>query len=144
MTGMVPGLHPNTRPQRKGEDGAWAVAASDSFERRDAPPRWVALGLAGIMAVLLLSVAGVLAFVGATRPRVPLLAGAAEARFHTAGPPLESAPRSNRNALERAHPAPEGAALEAAMSAVERQGWGDAAPAPARADIALHRAEARP
>ena len=24
---MIPGLHPNTRPQRKGEQGAWALAA---------------------------------------------------------------------------------------------------------------------
>jgi hypothetical protein len=139
---MIPGLHPNTRPQRKGKDGAWALAARNEFEARDAPPRWVAAGLAGIMAVLLLSVAGALAFADANRPRASLPAEAARARFHTAGTPLESAPRAGRQALERAHPAPEGRALDAAMDAVLRQGWGQAAPPPSRADTALKRAEA--
>lgn len=142
MTGMVPGLHPNTRPQRKGQDGAWAVAADDAFEARDAPARWVALGLVGILAVLLLSVACVLWFVGANKPRVPLPAGAAKARFHTAGPPLEPAPQPARAALERAHAAPDGAALDKAMGALVQQGWGDAEPPPSRADTALKRAEA--
>jgi hypothetical protein len=142
MTGMVPGLHPNTRPQRKGEDGAWAVAADDAFEARDVPSPWVALGLAGILAVLLLSVVGALWFVGSSKPRVPSLADTAKARFHTAGPPLESAPKSDRAALERAHPAPDGPQLDAAMRAVVRQGWGDGEPRPSRADTALERAEA--
>lgn len=139
---MIPGLHPNTRPQRKGEEGAWVLAARDEFEIRDAPPRWVAAGLAGIMAVLLLSVAGALAFVGANRPRIPLLADAAKARFHTVGPPLEAAPLADRLALEQAHPAPEGQALQAAMAAVVRRGWGEPAAPPSRADTALSRAEA--
>ena len=139
---MVPGLHPNTRPQRKGKDGAWAVAGREEFEARDAPPRWVAVGLAGTFAVLLLSVFGALEFVDANKPRVPLLAGAAHARFHAAGPPLESAPRADREALAKAHPAPDGAPLDAAMNAVVKQGWGDAAPLPSRADTALKRAEA--
>jgi hypothetical protein len=142
MTGMVPGLHPNTRPQRKGEEGGWAVAGRNAFEARDAPPRWVAAGLAGVLAVFLLSVAGAMGFVGANKPRVPLLADDARARFHTAGPPLESAPRADRQALERAHPAPTGSALDAAMDAVVRKGWGDSTPPPTRADTALERAEA--
>ena len=141
---MVPGLHPNTRPQRKGEDGDWAVAERDAFEARDAPPRWIAVGLAGTLALLLLSVAGALWFVAANKPRVPQLAPAAHARFHTAGPPLEPAPRGDREALESAHPAPDGAALDAAMHAVVAQGWGDAASPPARADTAIQRAEAGP
>ena len=82
---MIPGLHPNTRPQRKGEQGAWALAARDEFEARDAPARWVAVGLAGIMALMLLSVAGALAFVGANRPRIPLPAEAAKQRPLSAG-----------------------------------------------------------
>ena len=139
---MIPGLHPNTRPQRKGEDGAWAVAGPDAFEPRDAPPRWVAAGVAGLLATLLLSVAAVLWFASANRPRVPLLAAAAKARFHTAGPPFEIDPRAAREALAKAHPAPEGAELEAAMDAVMQHGWGDAAPPPSRADTALRRAEA--
>nr|WP_166174801.1 hypothetical protein [Altererythrobacter segetis] len=143
MSGMVPGLHPNTRPQRKGEGGAWKVAADNAFEARDAPPRWVALGLVGTLAVLLLSVAGVLWFVGANKPRVPLLADAAKARFHTAGPPLEAAPQADRAALERVHPAPNGSALDAAMGAVVQQGWGEADAPPSRADTAMKRAEAR-
>ena len=142
MTGMVPGLHPNTRPQRKGEDGAWAVAGDDAFEARDAPSRWVALGLVGLLAALLLSVACALWFVGASKPRVPLLADTAKAGFHTAGPPLESAPQADRKALERAHPAPLGPQLDAAMDTVVRQGWGGDAPPPSRADTALERAEA--
>ena len=139
---MVPGLHPNTRPQRKGEDGDWAIAERDEFEARDAPARRVALGLAGTLALLLLSVAGALWFVAANKPRAPLLAPPAHARFHTAGPPLESAPRGDREARERAHRAPEGAALDAAMKAVVGQGWGDAAPPPSRADTATKRAGA--
>jgi len=139
---MVPGLHPNTRRQRKGDDGAWAVAEEDAFEARDAPPRWVALGLAGILAMLVLSVAGGLGFVAANKPREPLLAPVAHARFHTVGPPLESAPRADRQALERMHPAPEGATLEAAMNAVVTEGWGDATPPPPHADTAMNRAEA--
>jgi hypothetical protein len=70
------------------------------------------------------------------------MAEQAQARFRTAGPPLESAPRADRLALGKAHPAPEGAALDAATDAVLRQGWGDAAPPPSRADSALARAEA--
>ena len=137
---MIPGLHPNTRPQRKGEQGAWALAARDEFEARDAPARSVAVGLAGIMALMLLSVAGALAFVGANRPRIPLPAEAAKARFHSAGPPLETASLTDRLALAKAHPPPDGQALEAAMAAVVRQGWGEPAPPPSRADIALSRA----
>ncbi len=139
---MVPGLHPNTRPQRKGGDGRWAVAPEDAFEPRDAPPGWVAAGIAGILIVLLLSVGAALWFVSANRPRVPLMASQAAARFHTMGPPLETAPRADRLALVEAHPAPRGAELEAAMSRVLRQGWGDGAPPPSRADSALARAEA--
>ncbi len=139
---MVPGLHPNTRPQRKGREGAWALTREDAFEARDAPPGWVGVGIAGIFIVLLLSVGGALWFVSANRPRVPLFADQAEARFHTAGPPLELAPRADRLALARAHPAPRGAVLEAAMESVLRQGWGDAAPRPSRAESALKRAEA--
>jgi hypothetical protein len=139
---MAPGLHPNTRPQRKGHDGAWTVTREDAFEARDAPPRWVAAGIAGILIVLLLSTGGALWFVAANRPRVPLMADQAQARFSTAGPPLESAPRADRLALARAHPAPRRAALDAAMDSVLRQGWGDTAPPPSRADSALARAEA--
>ena len=141
MTGMVPGFQPNTHPQRKGEEGAWAAAGPDAFEARDAPPRWMALGLAGIVVVLLLSVACVMWFVGASRPRVPLLADAAKAHFHTVGPPLETAPRADREALVKAHPAPDGPALDRAMDAVLRQGWGDAAPPPGRGETAMKRAE---
>jgi hypothetical protein len=43
-------------------------------------------------------------------------------------------------ALERAHPAPSGPALDAAISAVVARGWEDAAPPPSRADTALERA----
>lgn len=139
---MIPGLHPNTRPQRKREDGDWAVAGSEAFEGRDAPPRWVALGVAGTLAALLLSVAGALWFVSANKPRVPLLADAAKARFHTAGPPLEAAPRADREALAKAHPAPQGAALNTAEQAVLQQGWGYAGPPASRAGTATKRAEA--
>ena len=139
---VVPGLHPNTRPQRKGKPGGWAVAEPTTFETRDAPPRWVALGLAGTLALLVLSVGGGLWFVAANRPRVPPPAPAAHARFHTAGPPLESTPRGDGEALERAHRAPQGAALDAAMSAVVAHGWADAAPPPSRAETATKRAEA--
>ena len=139
---MTPGLHPNTRRQRKGEDGDWAVAGREAFEARDAPPRWVALGVAGTLATLLLSVAGALWFVSANKPRVPLVADAAKASFHTAGPPLEAAPRADRETLAKAHPAPEGAALNAEEQAVLQQGWGDAGPPPGRAGTAIKRAEA--
>ena len=94
-----------------------------SFEPRDVPPRWVAAGLAGVCALLGLSIAGVTGFVGASKPRAPSPAPAAHARFHTAGPPLESAPRAGREALERAHPAPDADRLQAAIDAVVRRGW---------------------
>lgn len=142
MSDQVPGLHPHTRPQRKGSDGAWAKASEDAFEPRDAPPRWVAAGIAGLLAILVLSVAAVLWFVSANRPRVPLFAGEAKARFHSPGPPLETAPPAGRQALEQAHPAPGAQTLDAAMNAVVRQGWGNMAPPPDRADTALKRAEA--
>jgi hypothetical protein len=138
---MVPGLHENTRPQRKGRDGAWADPGDDAFEPRDAPPRWVGLGIAGLIATLVLSVAAVLAFAAANRPRASLHADIARARFHAPAPPLEVAPPAGRVALERAHPAPSGPALDAAMRAVVARGWGDAAPPPSRADTALGRAE---
>jgi hypothetical protein len=139
---MVPGLHENTRPQRTGRDGAWADPGDDAFEPRDAPPRWVGLGIAGLIATLVLSVAAVLAFAAAISPRASLHADTARARFHAPAPPLEVDPPTGRVALERAHPAPSGPALDAAMNAVVEQGWGDAAPPPSRADTALKRAEA--
>ena len=142
MSDQVPGLHPHTRPQRKGEDVAWAKAGGDAFEPRDAPPRWVAAGIAGLLAILVLSVAAVLWFVSANKPRVPLFVGEAKTRFHSPGPPLETAPPAGREALEKAHPAPGAQTLDAAMNAVVRQGWGDIAPPPDRADTALKRAEA--
>jgi hypothetical protein len=142
MSGMVPGLHENTRPQRKGRDGAWADPGGDAFEPRDAPPRWVGLGIAGLIVALALSVALVLGFTSASRPRTSLHADGARARFHTPAPGLETDPPAGRLALERAHPAPSGAALEAAMRAVVAQGWGDTDPAPDRAETAMKRAEA--
>jgi hypothetical protein len=81
-------------------------------------------------------------FADTSRPRVSLQAATARAQFHSAGPALESAPPADRIALERAHPAPDGAALAAAMEAVARQGWGDQAPPPDRAQTAIMRAEA--
>ena len=68
MSEMVPGLHPHTRPQRKGKDGAWATASGDAFEPRDAPPRWVAAGIIGLLTMLVLSVAAVLWFVSDANP----------------------------------------------------------------------------
>jgi hypothetical protein len=141
MTGMVPGLHENTRPQRKGRDGAWAVAPEDAFEPRDAPPKWVGVGLAGTLVGLLLCVATALGLSSALRPRAALHAETARAQFQSPAPALETAPPQDGLALESAHPAPSGPALEAAMEAVESQGWGNAAPPPSRADTAINRAE---
>jgi hypothetical protein len=141
---MVPGLHENTRPQRNGRDGAWANPGGEAFEPRDAPPRWVGLGIAGLIATLVLSVAVVLAFTTANRPRASLHADSAQARFHAPPPRLETDPPAGRLALERAHPAPGGPALDAAMDAVIARGWGDEAPPPDRAESAMQRAEAGP
>jgi hypothetical protein len=141
VTGMVPGLHENTRPQRKRRDGAWANPGDHAFEPRDAPPGWVGLGIAGLLAMLVLSVALVLGFAAANRPRAALHAEAARARFQAPGPPLETDPPVGRVALERAHRAPSGPAFDDAANAVVEQGWGDAAPPPSRADTALKRAE---
>lgn len=141
MNEMVPGLHENTRPQRKGRDGAWAVAPREAFEERDAPPGWVGLGLAGLLALLALSVFAIVWFAGAERPRAALLADAARARFRAAGPALEVEPWVDRVTLERAHPAPSGAALSTAMNAIVAQGWGESAPPSSRAETAMGKAE---
>jgi len=142
MSQMVPGLHENTRPQRQKAAHGWADPGDAAFEPRDAPARWVGVGIAGLIGTLVMSVAGVLAFASMTRPRDSLHAGTARARFHTAAPALEVGPPADRLALEKAHPAPAGAALQAAGDAVVARGWGDAAPPASRADVAMHRAEA--
>jgi len=141
MSQMVPGLHENTRPQRKKAGHGWADPGDAAFEPRDAPARWVGVGIAALIGTLVLSVAAVLAFSSMARPRDSLHPGAARARFHTSAPVLEVAPPADRLALERAHPAPGGAALQAAEDAVVARGWVDAAPPPSRADVAMHRAE---
>lgn len=144
MSEMVPGLHENTRPQRKGHDGAWANPGDDAFEPCDAPPKWVGLGIAGLLGVLVLSVGGVLWFAEASKPRVPIEADAARARFHAPAPALEVHPPSDRVALERAHPAPGGPSLDTAIAAVVARGWGEDAPPPGRGETAMQRAEAGP
>ena len=141
MSQMVPGLHENTRPQRKGRDGAWADPGDHAFEPRDVPPRWVGVGIGGLLGSLVLSVIAILWFGDQARPRGSLHAASARARFHPAGPGLETAPPLDREALERAHPAPSGTALDAAMSAVIAQGWDDMSPPPSRAETATRRAE---
>jgi hypothetical protein len=144
MTEMTPGLHPHTRPQRKGDAEGWAQASGDTFEPRDAPPKWVGVGIAGLIAALLLSVGAVLWFTSEVRPRNSLHPATAREKFHTEGPVLETEPTAERLILERAHPAPGGTALKAAMESVVRQGWGDPASPSARADTAMKRAGARP
>ena len=141
MSQMVPGLHENTRPQRKGHDGAWANPGGDAFEPRDAPPRWVGAGIGGVLAFLVLSVIAITWFGEETHPRGSLHPSSARARFHSPAPPLETAPPMDREALERAHPAPSARALDAAMKVVIAQGWGDTSPAPGRGETARKRAE---
>lgn len=141
---MPRGLHPKTLPQREGRPGHWSVLlrTAEHVEQRDAPMLALGKGLAVSVLVLLLIVAGVLAFAGAVRPRSSLHPATAEARFHTAGPPLLASPEDERLALERAHSGPDKAALERGMDAVVQQGWGDAGPPPGRADVAMNRAKA--
>jgi len=142
MSEMVPGLHVNTRPQRKKAEHGWADPGDAAFEPRDAPMGWIGVGIASLIGTLVLSVALVLAFSSMSRPRDSLHADSARARFHTPAPVLEVAPPTDRLALEKAHPAPAGPALAAAEDAVIQQGWGEAAPPPSHADVAMHRAEA--
>lgn len=141
---MTRGLHPKTRPQRDGRPGHWAVPlrADDRVEHRDAPMGSVAKGLAWIAAGLLAIVAAVLIFTSAIKPRTPLMAGTAATRFHAPAPPLLVAPQADRAMLERAHAGPGDAAIERAMDAVIRQGWGDTQPPPSRDDVAMSRAKA--
>jgi hypothetical protein len=139
---MTRGLHPETMPQRQGEPGDWAVPVGDEVEYRDAPMRAVGKGLGWIVAVLLLIVAAVLIFTSATRPRTPLTAARAEARFRAPAPTLQVAAPAARAALERDHAGPGAAAIEQAMERVAAHGWGDGAPPPARPEVAMHRAEA--
>lgn len=138
------GLHPETRPQRDGRPGHWAVppANAEQVEYRDAPMGSVAKGVGWIVFALVVIVGGVLIFTSAIKPRVPLLAGRAAAQFHTPAPPLLVAPQAHRAALERAHRAPGAADIERAMDQVLQQGWGDNAPPPGRPEVAMHRAEA--
>ena len=49
MSQMVPGLHENTRPQRKKAGHGWADPGDAAFEPRDAPARWVGVGIAALM-----------------------------------------------------------------------------------------------
>jgi hypothetical protein len=140
MTKIVRGLDENTLPQRKGSEGQWALADGDDFERRDTPPRAVAWGLAGTLLGLVLSVGAALWVANALRPRASLQAFEARMQFQAPGPALETRPPSARLALQRAHPAPSGPALDAAIAAVTARGWGDQAPPPSRAETALKRA----
>ena len=135
------GLHPETRPQRRGEPGDWAIPAGDAIEYRDAPMRAVGKGLAWIVFALVLIVIAVLVFTSATRPRTPLRAASAAARFRAPPPTLQVAAPADRVALEKAHGGPDAAAIEQAMDRVVGEGWGDGSPPPTRPEIAMHRAE---
>jgi hypothetical protein len=139
---MPRGLHPETRPQREGRPGHWSVLlpTADQVEYRDAPMRAVAKGLAWLVFTVLVIIAVVLIFTSAIKPRAPLLAGTAERRFHPVGPRLLVAPPADRARLERAHSGPSEAAIDRAMEQVLRQGWGDEAAPPGRADVAMRRA----
>jgi hypothetical protein len=141
---MPRGLHPETRPQREGRPGHWSVPlpTAEQVEYRDAPMGAVGKGIAWIIVGLLVIVGAVLIFSSAIKPGTPLMARTAAARFHTPAPPLLVAAPADRLALERAHRAPGGAALDQAMEQVVHQGWGDTAPPPSRPDVAMHRAEA--
>ena len=141
---MPRGLHPKTLPQRDGRQAHWAVPLpmADQVEYRDAPMRSLGKGVIGVMVVLAAIIAAVLFFASASKPRSPQLAGTAAAHFHAAGPALEPTPAADREALERAHRGPDEAALDRAMDEVVRQGWGDTAPPPGRADVAMNRAKA--
>jgi hypothetical protein len=139
---MPRGLHPETMPQRDGRPGHWSVPVGDQVEYRDAPMRAVGKGIAWIVFALLLIVGAVLVFTHAIKPRTPLMAAGAEKQFHAPSPPLEVAAPANRIALEKAHAGPGDEAIERAMGAVVRQGWGDATPPPDRDEVAMHRAEA--
>lgn len=143
---MPRGLHPKTLPQRAGWPGHWSSPprTADQVEHRDAPMRSLGRAIVGMMIGLLLVVGGVLAFANAIKPRTPLLAGTAAARFRTTGPPLQIAGRADRAAIERAHGAPTDAAIERATDEVVSRGWDDSFPPPGRADVATRRAEARP
>lgn len=137
-------LHPETRPQREGRPGHWAVLLpiADQVEYRDAPMRAVGKGIAWIIVALLVIVGAVLILASAIRPRAPLLAGTAAARFHTPAPPLLVAAPAERAALERAHAPPGERAIDQAMDQVVRQGWGDSGPPPGRDGVAMNRAKA--
>jgi hypothetical protein len=141
---MTRGLHPETMPQRAGIADGWAVPQPDEeqVERSDAPMSSVAKGLGWIVAALVLIIGAVLIFTSAIKPRTPLIARTAEARFRAPAPPLQVAAPADRVELERAHRAPNGSVLDEAVDQVIRQGWGDSAPPPSRQDVAMHRAGA--
>jgi hypothetical protein len=106
--------------------------------------RSVGKGIGWIVFALVAIVAGVLIFTSAIKPRTPLTAGSAAARFSAPAPRLQVAGPPERIALEKAHAGPGEAAIESAMGRVVQQGWGDAAPPPSRDDVAMHRAQATP
>ncbi len=141
---LTRGLHPKTRPQREGRPGHWAalLRTANQVEYSDAPMRAVAITLGLAILLVLIVVGGVLIFTSAIKPRTPLMAGTAAAHFKTAGPPLLATPEDQRSALEKAHSGPGDAAIERAMDQVVRQGWGETAPPPGRATVAMGRAKA--
>lgn len=141
---LTRGLHPDTSPQRKEDGDAWTKPnPQEAYEASDAPPRWVALGVGGILLVLVASVLAVAWLTGTIKPRRPIMAEQAEQHFRFAGPPLQIDQGAERSALESRHRAPAPQMLGRAMEQVLREGWGDEAPAPTRAQTALARAKER-
>ena len=134
------GLHPETMPQRAGKPDHWTVPQPDAehVELTDAPMPAVAKGIAWIVTALVMIVGAVLIFTSAIKSRTPLMADNAARAFHAPAPQLQVAAPAARAALERAHRAPS----DAAMDQVVKQGWGDTAPAPGRANVAMGRAGA--
>jgi hypothetical protein len=137
------GLHSETGLQRKRGETDWARPQNGhELEKRDAPFGAVGKGLGWIGAGLIGAIVLVLTVARIALPGPGLSANVAHARFRTAGPSLLRAPQEALRANLARHPSPSGRSLDRAMGQVVAQGWGDEAPPPGRADVAMARARA--
>ncbi|VWX47353.1 hypothetical protein [Novosphingobium sp. 9U] len=132
---MIRDLHPHTRPQRtRNPDHVGAHARKLGFEPRDWPVKPIAWGFVALLTFVGVVALGMGALVRWLQPSWPKTSALVAARqFRSPAPPLESAPRIDREHLDAAQVANLRRApksVEQAMQETAVKGWHDAEPKP--------------